>query len=132
MNTQGRTKLSTNHNLLVICLFILGILGAAYYAIDDRAEVHQYGWVVGVILWYGMLVIGIILILERVKSGYLVAGVLAWATLGFCLLDNWHIAFHGNIIATNPNLSMTARNFVTAGVSALAVLVSHNSFHKTR
>lgn len=132
MSTQGRTSLGTNHNLLVICLFLLGILGTAYYTIDDRSEVHQHGWMIGAALWYGTLGTGIILVLKRAKSGYLLAGVLSWGTLGFCLLDNWYTVFHGNIIATNPNLSMTARNFVTVGVSALAVLVSHNSFHKTR
>jgi hypothetical protein len=88
-------------------------------------------WVAGAVFWYGVLVVGMILVLERKRSGYLIAGILSWRTFGFCLLDNGYIVFHGDIIAPSPDLPMTVRNFVAAAVSVLAILGSHNAFHKT-
>jgi uncharacterized membrane protein len=125
-----KVELDTNHNLLVVCLFVLGILAIFYYIIDDRKQVLEYFWISGVLLWYGVLVVAIILVLKRKRNGCLIAGLVSWGTLGFCLLDNWYTAFHGNIIAPSPNLSMTVRNFVTAAVSVLAILGAHNAFHK--
>ncbi len=130
-NDQGRTRLATNHNLLLLCLVILGILGMSYYTIDDRTQVLEPSWIAGVVVWYGVLTVSIILVLNKKRTGYLIAGITSWGTFGFCLLDNWHTVFHGNIIASSPNLSMTVRNFVAIAVSALAIFGSHNSFHKT-
>lgn len=116
----------------MLCLGILGILGSFYYIIDDRIQVLEPYWIAGVLFWYVALAVGMILVLKRKRNGYLIAGITSWATLGFCLLDNWYTVFHGNIIAPSPNLFMTVRNFVVVAVSILAILGSHNAFHKTR
>lgn len=126
---QGGTKFSTNYRILVLCLVLFALLGTTYY-IDDRRKAYEPVWTAGVVLWYAALGITIMAVLRKTRNGYLVAGVLSWCTLVFCLVDNWHTVFHTSIIATRPNVIMTARNFVGAAIAALAVLSSHNSFHK--
>jgi hypothetical protein len=67
---------------------------------------------------------------NKTRLGYLIAGVLSWITLGFWLFDNYYIVFVQSIMAKQPNLYMTIRNFVGVGVAMLAIASSHNVFHK--
>ena len=52
----------------------------------------------------------------RTRLGYLVVGLLSWATLGFCLPDNSHVAFQTSLVGEEPGLGMAVRGL--AGVAA--------------
>ncbi|MDE1843343.1 MAG: hypothetical protein KGH95_06815, partial [Thaumarchaeota archaeon] len=92
-------------------------------------DVH-FCFMLYVIKWYTALGVSLFAVMRRTKNGYLVAGIISWGTLVFCLLDNWDTVFHHSLIFASPNYIMTGRNFATSAVSALAILGSHNSFHK--
>lgn len=129
---KERTSLASNHKLLLVCLFALGIIGTTYYYFDTRNEVRQIQWLAVSISWYGMIGFSIVKVLSKTRIGYLSAGILFWTTFAFWMLDNWYIVFHGTIIASRPDYTMTVRNFIGAGVAALGILSSHNAFNKTR
>lgn len=128
---QDRTKIGTNHRILVCCLFLFSLLGITYYIIDDRKDVYEPAWVLGMFSWYIALCVTIVMVFRKTTNGYLMAGIFSWFTLAFWLADNWYVVFHTSIIAAKPNFPMTVRNFIGAAIAALAVLSSHNSFHKT-
>jgi hypothetical protein len=127
-----RTKFITNQKLLVGCLFAMALVGTTYYYIDDRREVYQTSWVLASLAWYISIGFAIIFVLNKTRLGYLIAGVLSWMTLSFWLFDNYYIAFHTSVIANQPNLVMTVRNFVGVCIAALSIASSHNVFHKIR
>ena len=60
------------------------------------------------------------------------AGILSWVTLAFWLFDNFHVVFQTSIIAEEPNIMMTVRNFVGIVIVSLVIFASHNVFHKIR
>jgi hypothetical protein len=76
------------------------------------------------------VIFAILLIRSNTRLGYLIAGVLSWATLAFLLLDNLHVVFQTSLIATQPNDLMTIRNFIGIVVASITVIASHNLFHK--
>jgi len=129
---EGRTSLAVNRRLLLVCLFLLAIIGTTYYYLDNRGETHQIWWIGISISWYAGISFSIIKVFGKEKIGYLVAGVVAWTTLAFWMLDNWYVVFHYTIIATKPGYTMTVRNFIGAGVAALGILSSHNAFNKIK
>jgi hypothetical protein len=55
-----------------------------------------------------------------------------WVTLIFWLIDNLYTVSGKSLIATSPNLMMTLRNFIGAGIAASVVIASHNVYHKIR
>ena len=73
-----------------------------------------------------------IFVRNKTRLGYLIAGILSWVTLAFWLFDNFHIAFQSSLIANEPNLLMTVRNFVGIIIASIGVIASHNVFHKVR
>jgi hypothetical protein len=70
------------------------------------------------------------LVFRKIKSGYLIAGILSWITITFWVFDNSYIVFQVSLIASEPNLFMTIRNFSGVGIAGLAIFSSHNAFHK--
>ena len=67
---------------------------------------------------------------NKTRLGYLIGGVLSWVTLAFWLFDNYYIVFQMSLIAEEPNFAMTIRNFVGIAIASIAVISSHNLFHK--
>lgn len=132
INNEGRTSFSVNHNLLLACLFSLGIIGTTYYYLDNRNEIHQIQWLAVSIMWYITIGFSIIKVFCKTKIGYLVAGILSWTTFAFWMLDNWYVIFHTTIIATRPDYVMTVRNFVGAGIASIGILSSHNAYNKIK
>jgi hypothetical protein len=57
-----------------------------------------------------------------------------WVTLIFWLIDNLYTVSGKSLIATSPNLMMTLRNFIGAGIAVASSVVaaSHNVYHKIR
>ena len=64
--------------------------------------------------------------------GYLIGGILAWVTLAFWLFDNFYVVFELSLVASEPSLEITIRNFIGAAIAGLAIFSSHNVFHKVR
>lgn len=125
-----RTGFKINQKILLGALAALAICGTTYYWLDDRADVYQPAWILGSIVWYVTIISAMIFVYNKTRLGYLISGVVAWVTLAFWLFDNFHVAFQMSLIANEPSAMMTARNFVGILVAIIAVISSHNLFHK--
>jgi len=127
---QEKTGFKINQRLIQCTLFLMAVIGSTYYWLDERPEVFEPLWLVGSFVWYAAIAAAIIFIHNKTRLGYLIAGVLSWVTLAFWLFDNYYFVFATSVIASQPNELMTIRNFVGIAVSSLAVVASHNLFHK--
>jgi len=127
---QEKTGFKINQRLIQCTLFLMAVIGSTYYWLDGRPEVFEPLWLVGSFVWYAAIAAAIIFIHNKTRLGYLIAGVLSWITLAFWLFDNYYFIFATSVIASQPNELMTIRNFVGIATAALAVVASHNLFHK--
>ena len=127
---ESRTSFVINQKILMASLVGMSIIGTTYYWLDDRSDVYEYTWIAASTLWFITIISAMIFVNNKTRLGYLIAGVLSWITLGFWLFDNYYIVFVQSIMAKQPNLYMTIRNFVGVGVAMLAIASSHNVFHK--
>jgi hypothetical protein len=62
----------------------------------------------------------------------LIAGILAWGTLFFWILDNAYIVFVHPIITQKPGADETWRDMMGIIIATFTILSSHNIFHKIR
>jgi len=62
----------------------------------------------------------------------LVAGILAWGTLIFWILDNEYIVIGYPIIAQKPGADETWRDIIGIMIAAFTILSSHNILHTIR
>ena len=108
----------------------MGICGTSYYWLDDRPVVYEPLWLSTSAVWYVVIAFAALMVHNKTRLGYVIAGVLSWVTLSFWLFDNLHVVFDASIISAEPNLAMTVRNFVGVLVAAMSVVASHNLFHK--
>jgi len=133
-NTTGRqrTSHSINNKLLIVSLFAMAAIGSTYYMLDARPEVFQASWLVLSALWYLSIAFSLFFVLHGARLGSIVAGALGWITLTFWLIDNIYTVSGKSLIATSPNITMTLRNFIGAGIAASVVAASHNVYHKIR
>lgn len=127
---KEKTSYQFNHNLLLISLITLAVIGSAYYWGDERDEFIDSFWTIVLAIWYITIGVSLFLVFRKSKSGYLIAGILAWITIAFWMFDNFHTVFEISLIASEPNLFMTVRNFIGVIIAGLAVFSSHNAFHK--
>lgn len=127
---EERSGFKINQNLLCASLIAMAIVGTTYYWLDDRPEIFQPIWILGGIVWYIAIIAAIIFVRNKTRLGFLIAGVLSWITLAFWLFDNFYVLFDTSLIIDQPNEWITMRNFIWAALSALAVIASHNTFHK--
>ena len=125
-----RTGFGLNQKIILFSLLALGICGTSYYWLDDRPDVYEPLWLFGSTAWYAAIIFTAIMIHNKTRLGYMVAGVLSWVTLSFWLFDNFYVVFDASLISTAPNLAMTVRNFAGVVIAAVAVVASHNLFHK--
>jgi uncharacterized protein YbjT (DUF2867 family) len=125
-----KTGFKVNQKILLMTFIGFAICGTTYYWIDDRADVYSLGWILGSVIWYAAIGFGMIFVYNKTRLGYLIGGVLSWVTLVFWLFDNYHIAFQMSLIAEEPNFAMVVRNFVGIALAFVAVVSSHNLFHK--
>ena len=128
--TREKTGFRLNQKIVMLSLLALGICGTSYYWLDDRPEVYEPLWMLGSAVWYAAIAFAAVMIHNKTRLGYMIAGVLSWVTLSFWLFDNFYVVFDTPLISTVPNLAMTVRNFVGVLVAAVAVVASHNLFHK--
>ena len=125
-----KTTYQFNHKLLAISLIILAFIGTTYFWLDERVEFFELSWMLIFSIWYVWLIVSLFFIFSRKKLGYFLGGVLAWVTIGFLLLDNFHTVFDISVIASTPSLNITMKNFIEIIVAGLSVFSAHNSFHK--
>ena len=127
---KEKTSYQFNHNLLLISLITLIVIGSTYYWIDERNEFFEPFWIIVLSIWNVMIGFSLFLVFRKTKSGYVMAGVLSWITIAFWMFDNSHIFFGLSLIASEPNLFMVIKNFTGVTIAGLAVFSSHNAFHK--
>lgn len=129
---QERTGLGLNQRVMMLALFALGAFGTSYYWLDDRPGVYDAPWLLGSAVWYAAVLFAAVMVHNKTRLGYMAAGVLSWVTLSFWLFDNIHVALDASLISAEPGAAMTIRNFAGVAVAAVAVVASHNLFHKIR
>ena len=52
--------------------------------------------------------------------------------MAFWLVDNFYVVFNISLVASEPSLDVTIRNFIRVAIAGLAIFSSHNVFHKVR
>ena len=127
---EERTGFKINQKLLLASLIAMAIVGTTYYVLDDREELFQPVWMLAGVFWYITIISAIIFVKSKTRLGFLIGGVLSWITLAFWLFDNFYVVFDTSLIIDKPNELITVRNFIWAALSTLAVIASHNTFHK--
>ena len=127
---KERTGFKANQKILLCALVAYAFIGSTYYWLDDRSDVYEPLWLFASIVWYVTIGFSILFVYNKTRLGYLIAGVLTWVTMAFWLFDNFHVAFQMSLIADEPNQIITLRNFVGIAIAALAIIASHNLFHK--
>ena len=127
---EERTGFKINQKLLLASLIAMAIVGTTYYWLDDRTELFQPVWLLAGIFWYISITAAIVFVKSKTRLGFLIGGVLSWITLTFWLFDNFYVVFETSLIIKQPNQWITLRNFIWASLSVLAVIASHNTFHK--
>jgi uncharacterized protein YbjT (DUF2867 family) len=129
---QQRTSHSLNNKLLIVSSFAMAAIGSTYYMLDARPEVFHANWLTLSALWYLSIAFSLFFCFNGARLGAFTAGVIGWITLIFWLIDNIYTVSGRSLIATSPNLMMTLRNFIGAGIAASVVVASHNVYHKIR
>ena len=129
---RQRTSHSLNNKILIVSLFTMAVIGSTYYMLDARAEVFQVSWLVLSGLWYFSIAFSLFFVFHGARLGAIIAGTVGWITLTFWLVDNIYTVSGKSLIATSPDIIMTLRNFVGAGIAASVVAASHNVYHKIR
>jgi len=129
---RQRTSHTLNNKLLIVSLFALAAIGSTYYMLDARPEVFHANWLILSGLWYISIAFSLFFTLNGARLGAITAGVIGWITLIFWLIDNIYTVSGCSLIATSPNLMMTLRNFIGAGIATSVVVASHNVYHKKR
>ena len=127
---EERTGFKINQKLLLSSLIAMALIGTTYYFLDDRAELFQPVWIIAGVIWYIAIVAAIVFVKNKTRLGFLIAAVVSWVTLAFWMFDNFYVVFDTSLIIEKPNEWITVRNFIWAALSTLAVICSHNTFHK--
>ncbi|MGI9566525.1 MAG: NAD(P)H-binding protein [Nitrosopumilus sp.] len=127
---EERTGFKINQKLLLASLIAMAIVGTTYYWLDDRTELFEPAWVLAGVFWYIAIIAAIVFVKSKTRLGFLIGGILSWITLAFWLFDNFYVVFDTSLIIDKPNELITIRNFIWAALSTLAVIASHNTFHK--
>ena len=125
-----KTSFIFNQKLLIVSLIIITVVGTTYYWLDNRKDVYQPLWVMASGFWFITIIIGISLVIKKIRIGYMISGLLAWTTFAFWILDNYSFVFHKSLIASEPSMNAIIRNFIGAAFAILAIIASHNGFHK--
>ena len=127
---EEKTGFRINQKILMTVLVAYALCGSTYYWLDLRSDVYHIGWIAASVVWYFTIAAAIIFVRNKTRLGYMIAGVLSWITLAFWSFDNFYVVFDTSVIASEPNLAATIRNFVGMAIAAIGVVSSHNLFHK--
>jgi hypothetical protein len=84
------------------------------------------------IAWYILILTAIYFVRFGARLGAFIAGILAWGTLFFWILDNAYIVLGHPIMAQKPGTDETWRDMIGIIVAAFTILSSHNILNKIR
>jgi len=129
---KERTSLSLNYKILLISLIMLLAIGTTYYFLDSRTQFLEPFWLSIAIVWYLLILFAIYFVRYGARLGALIAGILAWCSLAFWLLDNYSLVFGYSVIANNPNNDEILRDIIGITIASFTIISSHNIFHKIR
>lgn len=127
---EEKTGFKINQKLLLASLIAMAIIGTTYYWLDDRFDVYAPIWIFTSILWYVGIISAIIFVNSKTRLGYMISGILSWITLAFWSLDNFTFVFSTSLISPTPNDVIILRNFIGVFIAIIAIISSHNTFHK--
>ncbi|AFS80993.1 NAD-dependent epimerase/dehydratase [Candidatus Nitrosopumilus koreensis AR1] len=127
---EEKTGFKINQMLIQVSLFTLAVVGSSYYWLDNRSDVYQPLWLMGSSFWYIAIFSSIILIHNKTRLGYLIAGFSSWVTLVFWMIDSYYVFFEIPNIENTLNELVMVRNFIGMIAVMLTVIASHNLFHK--
>lgn len=127
---QEKTGFLINQKLLMFSLIAMAIIGTTYYWLDEHNSVYETVWLLLSIFWYVVIFTAIIFVKNKTRLGYLIAGVLSWVTLVFWLLANFGIVSNLSAFSNVLNNTLVIRNLIGILAAALAIIASHNTFHK--
>ncbi|MCE9652780.1 MAG: NAD(P)H-binding protein [Nitrosarchaeum sp.] len=127
---EEKSGFKINQKLLLLSLIVMAIIGSTYYWLDDRSDVFHPMWFAAGILWYVGIISAIIFVKSKTRLGFIISGILSWITLAFWSFDNFYIVFNTSILSSHPNDLITLRNFIGIFVTIIAIIASHNTFHK--
>ena len=127
---EEKTGFKINQKLLLASLIAMAIIGTTYYWLDDRFDVYAPIWIFTSILWYVGIISAIIFVNSKTRLGYMISGILSWITLAFWSLDNFNFVFSTSLISPPPNDVIILRNFIGVFIAIIAIISSHNTFHK--
>lgn len=127
---EEKTGFKINQKLLLGSLIVMAIIGTTHYWLDDRPEVYASIWLLAGIIWYAGIISAIIFVNSKTRLGFMISGVLSWTTLIFWSLDNFNLIFNISILTSPPNEMFALRNFIGILVVSIAIIASHNTFHK--
>ena len=131
-SVEEKTGFKVNQRILMGALFAYALCGTTYYWLDNRPDVFEPFWIALSVIWYITIGFSIIFVYNKTRLGYFMAGILSWFTIAFWLLDDFHVVFQMSVIAEEPSMMMTIRNFIGVAIAAIAIAASHNAFHKVR
>ncbi len=131
-NRKERTSFSLNHKILLISLVLYLLIGTTYYFLDSRQIFLKPFWLIIGAFWHLSIIFSIYFIRYGAKLGALIAGIVAWSTPIFWILDNYYIVSGYSLISSNPNANETWRNVVGIVIASFTILSSHNIFNKIR
>jgi hypothetical protein len=129
---EQRTSHTLNNKLLIVSLFAMAAIGSTYYMLDARPEVFQTNWLVLSSIWYFSIAFSLFFVFNGARLGAITSGIIGWITLTLWLADNIYTVSGNSLIATSPDMTMTIRNFIGAGIAISVVAASHNVYHKIR
>ena len=131
-SVEEKTGFKVNQRILMIALFAYALCGTTYYWLDSRPDVFEPLWLTLSVFWYITIGFSILFVYNKTRLGYFMAGILSWCTIAFWLFDNFYVVFQMSLIAEEPSMLMTIRNFIGIAIAAVAITASHNAFHKVR
>jgi hypothetical protein len=129
---EQRTSHTLNNKLLIVSLFAMAAIGSTYYMLDARPEVFQTNWLILSSIWYFSIAFSLFFVFNGARLGAITSGIIGWITLTLWLADNIYIVSGNSLIATSPDMTITIRNFIGAGIAISVVAASHNVYHKIR
>ncbi|MFB5637020.1 MAG: NAD(P)H-binding protein [Nitrosarchaeum sp.] len=127
---EEKTGFKINQKLLLGSLIFMAIIGTTYYWLDDRPDVFYPIWILTALFWYVGIFSAIIFVNNKTRLGFMISGILSWITLAFWSFDNFNVVFDTSIISSPPNDIIVLRNFIGIFVAVMAIISSHNTFHK--
>jgi len=127
---EQKTGFKINQKLLLVSLIAMAFIGTTYYWLDDRLDVYDPLWIFAAILWYVGIISAIIFVNSKTRLGFMISGVLSWITMAFWSFDNFYVMFNTSLIASPPSDIIALRNFIGIIIAVIAIISSHNTFHK--